>query len=252
LTLTESRRANVVSFGSPTDYLLGQAWTLCYEEQFYLVAGIALIVRPKRFFSLALVVTVVTLAVSSLAASMALPVGGFFFDGHWLMFAAGILVYWQVNYGSPKTLVAALACLATGLVYAVLIVTRAFQLNEYLFAGFAFAGLILALHPRDRTIAGEARLNALRFAETICFSLYLSHAVIVRSLCIALRDAGFTSPTATLLVVVPACVVVAVIVAWLLHVAVEQRFLSPTTVPATPEPETRDVRARPEPRMCSR
>lgn len=29
LTLTESWRTNVVSLGSPTDYLLGQAWTLC-------------------------------------------------------------------------------------------------------------------------------------------------------------------------------------------------------------------------------
>lgn len=172
---------------------------------------------------------------SSLAASLDLPVGGFFFDGHWLMFAAGILVYWQVNYGSPRTLAPAVACLAIGLVYAVLIVTRVFQLNEYLFVGFAFAGPILVLHPHDQKIAAVASLNPLRFAGTICFSLYLSHAVVVRSLSIALRDAGLTSPTATLLVVLPACVGVAIAVEWLLHVAVERRFVAATTVPATPD-----------------
>lgn len=236
LTLTESWRANVVPLGSPTDYLLGQTWTLCYEEQFYLVAGIVLIVRPQRFFSLALLVTAITLVVATVSANMNLPVRGFFFDGNWLMFAAGILVYWHLNYGSARTLVPALACLAIGLMYAMLLVTDVWQLNKYLFVGFVFAALILVLHRYDRTIARAATLHPLRFAGMICFSLYLSHAVIVRSLSIALRDAGLTSPTATLFVVLPACVALAVAVAWLLHVTVERRFLAPSTVPAPSDP----------------
>jgi peptidoglycan/LPS O-acetylase OafA/YrhL len=236
LTLTESWRAHVVSLGSGTDYLLGQAWTLAYEEQFYLVVGVALLLAPARFFGIAALVTAGTLVVALLVAVTGIGVGGFFFDGMWLIFAAGILVYWQVNYGSSRTQIATWAALLVGVVYALLSASPGLGLDEYLLAGFLFAGLILALHRHDRTIDGAASLRPLRLAGTICFSLYLSHAVIVRSMSAWMYDAGLKTAIATLLIVVPACLAAALAVAWGLHVAVERRFLRSATASAGPEP----------------
>ena len=53
LSLTESWRHTALAGSDPRDYVMGQAWTLCYEEQFYLVTGIALLVWPARFFLIA-------------------------------------------------------------------------------------------------------------------------------------------------------------------------------------------------------
>ncbi|MES1255954.1 MAG: acyltransferase, partial [Acidobacteriota bacterium] len=44
LTLTETWRHHVV--GGPRGHFPGQAWTLCYEEQFYMVVG-ALLLFPR-------------------------------------------------------------------------------------------------------------------------------------------------------------------------------------------------------------
>ena len=37
-------------FGGDSQYLLSNTWTLCYEEQFYVVTGLLLIVASRRFF----------------------------------------------------------------------------------------------------------------------------------------------------------------------------------------------------------
>ena len=59
--------------------LLTISWTLCYEEQFYLIAGL---LRRWYFPGVALVTLFV------FACPIRPP--GFFFDGLWLHFAAGV------------------------------------------------------------------------------------------------------------------------------------------------------------------
>ena len=103
ITLTESWRAAALPFNSERDYILGQAWTLCYEEQFYIVTGMALLLFPAKFFQIAASVTVFTAIVAVLAPIPTSEWAASSSIGYWLAFAAGILVYWQVNYSSSAT-----------------------------------------------------------------------------------------------------------------------------------------------------
>ena len=225
-TLTESWRYHVLNLGSERDYILGQAWTLCYEEQFYLVAGAILLLAARRYFLAALVVTGFTLVAPPIAGALGVSIDGFFFDGNWLMFAAGILVYWQVNYGPRRAQRLSYAALALGGLYALRSAPNLSQLDENLLVAVAFAAALLALHPLDDRLAESGRLRPIRFAGTICFSLYLSHAVIVRSLSQAMANVGLDGPSATLFIVVPLCTASALLVGWAFHLAVERRFLS--------------------------
>jgi peptidoglycan/LPS O-acetylase OafA/YrhL len=49
LTLTESWRWHAI--GDQRAHFPAQAWTLCYEEQFYAVVGLLLAISRRRFFS---------------------------------------------------------------------------------------------------------------------------------------------------------------------------------------------------------
>lgn len=235
LTLTESWRATVLPFRSDQQYALGQAWTLCYEEQFYLVTGLAILAGPARFFRTAALVTVVVLAVPLLAPLAGVRVAGLFLDGYWLAFASGILVYWQANYGERRHRVATVALLAAGLGYALVAFPGRGEIDRDVASAMLFAGLLLVLHRYDAHVPGSERLRPLAFLGTICYSLYLSHAVVVRALSQVLWDAGLRSPAATVGIVVPVCVVAAIVVGWGFHRAVERRFLNrPSTEPGAP------------------
>jgi len=229
LTLTESWRATVLPLRSDQQYILGQAWTLCYEEQFYLVTGLSLLLRPQWFFRLAAGVTAVTL----LGQAAGLRVPGLFLDGYWLAFAAGILVYWQVNYGTSRSAMATWLLLGAIVVDAVVGLPEGTDLARDVAAAGLFAMALLAGHRFDDRLANARALRPLAFAGTICYSLYLSHAVIVRSLSQWLQDAGLTSDLATVVVVVPVSVAAAVAVGWAFHVLVERHFLNR---PASPSP----------------
>jgi len=239
VTLTESWRHTAFPGTAPRDYILGQAWTLCYEEQFYIVTGLALLLRPARFFTSAVVVTVVCAIVPLLGVR----VSGFFFDGYWLAFAAGILVYWQVNYGSARTRPAAWLLLAAGVAYAVFILPGRGVLDRDLVGAMAFGAFLLGVHRWDARIATSRALRPLAFAGTICYSLYLSHAVIVRTTSQLLWDAGVTSPVATLVITVPLSVALAVGVGWLFWYGVERHFLNKPSVGGAPSGKTGEAPA---------
>lgn len=226
LTLTESWRASVLPFRSDQAYILGQAWTLCYEEQFYLVAGLAIIARPAAYFKIAAAVTVVAMILPLVGPPARIPIAGFFVDGYWLAFAAGVLLYRQVNYGSRGTAPWAWAALAGGIGYSFLLTKGHGEIGRDLIAALLFAMLLLALHRFDGRVAGARLLRPLAFAGTICYSMYLSHAVVVRSISQAMHDAGARDAAATVLLVIPVCVAVAVVVGWAFHMAVERHFLN--------------------------
>src|SRR5205823_5087004 len=95
-TLTEGWRPRLA--GGPEHFLLRNTWTLGYEEQFYALAGVLLLIAPRRFFTLAGVLTAGTLLARLIFRARGIDTSGFFFDGLWLPFAAGLLVYQCVNY----------------------------------------------------------------------------------------------------------------------------------------------------------
>ena len=61
VTLTETWRHHL--FGSQRGHFIGQSWTLCYEEQFYLVIGLILMLSRTRLFLGSAIVTFVCIAI---------------------------------------------------------------------------------------------------------------------------------------------------------------------------------------------
>ena len=252
LTLTESWRFHLIADDQARQWALGQAWTLAYEEQFYLVMGILLVAVPRRMFAAAGLVTIGVLATPFVAARLHVPVNGFFFDGYWLLFAAGILVYRQVNYGDRIRLAITYGLLALGALYALRRGLPLSTMNEFLLSGFLFAAFILAIHRFDGRLASARALAPIRFLGTICYSMYLSHAIVVRSISTASWNAGVTGPVPTLLIVVPICAAAAIAVGAAFHFAVERHFVTRSSsagftgeaTPARAEPARAAAEAR--------
>jgi peptidoglycan/LPS O-acetylase OafA/YrhL len=220
LTLTESWRYLVI--GDDRAYILNHAWTLCYEEQFYLVMGLLLLACPRRLFAGAAAITV-----GCLVARHALPrfghqvPDGVFFDGQWLLFAAGILVYYRLNYAAPRARWLGDAVMVLGIPYAM----RCAMPD--LVMGLVFALILSWLHRWDEALASSRALRPLGFCGAICYSLYLTHSSVVRAMSQWLYNVGVRDPLATLLVTVPACTALALLVAWPFYLLVERRFLNP-------------------------
>ena len=93
--------------------------------------------------------------------------------------------------------------------------------------------MLFALHRWDARMAAWPALRPLKLAGVICFSLYLSHAVIVQTIRHRpLRRTGLTDPTVTVLVVLPISLVAAIAVGWAFHQLVERHFLNPSSGPS--------------------
>jgi peptidoglycan/LPS O-acetylase OafA/YrhL len=204
---------------------LGPAWTLCYEEQFYAICGLILLLTRRRFFWGIAGVSALTLGI--MAAHHSIP--GLFFDGNWFPFAAGVLVYFHVNYATrlQQWLLIALLAITAGACAA------RYHFDDWrsplFFFGPIVALLFLALHPLDRRIVSAPFLRPLTFCGTICYSLYLVHWPIVIFLSRSLYFMGVRSDLGTLLVIIPQCLAASLLVAWGFHLAVERRFLNTPT-----------------------
>jgi peptidoglycan/LPS O-acetylase OafA/YrhL len=220
ITLIETWRSNV--FGGTRLMQLGPAWTLCYEEQFYALCGILLLLSRRHFFWGIVGISVMTFGL--MAVHRSIP--GLFFDGNWFIFAAGVLVYFSVNYATrlQQWLLAAVLAVSA------LACARHHPLSDWRTPMFVFGPVIalvfLALHPFDRRMALAPILRPLKFSGTICYSLYLVHWPIVMLMSNALYRIGVRSDLGLLLVTIPLCMAVSLLVAWGFHLAVERRFLN--------------------------
>lgn len=231
-TLSEGWRRHFVADRS--QYFLGHAWTLGYEEQFYAVTG-ALLLLPRRwFFGGAAAVTGLTLGLFlAKRAGAEFPIDGFFLDGRWLLFAAGMLVYYRANWAGPRMRWVTLLPLVGGIAWAAhapwTLATAKSNFWQELFVSSAFALLITLIQPFDAQFARLPALRPLGFLGRMCFSLYLVHLPVVKAASHLALLAGLTSDWAVLLISVPVCVGLAVGAAWVFHRHVERRFLNPPT-----------------------
>lgn len=232
LTLTESWRYHVV--GDENGYLFGHLWTLCYEEQFYAVAGACLFLSPKHFTKSIAAITAIV-AVMTVWFPSDPATHGFFFDGLWLQFAAGVGVYQALNYGTGRSAVALVVLLTAAAVH------QYFQmphweidhtLHESNVVAFLFAIVLIGLHRFDKAIAQSPMVAPLTSCGLACYSIYLVHAPLVKGLSHACYLLGFTSGLATLLVTIPSCLIVSIVLGKMFHRCVEQRFLNPSAAAA--------------------
>ncbi|MGP8201787.1 MAG: acyltransferase family protein [Limisphaerales bacterium] len=230
ITLTEGIRPHF--FGAGSWYFLGPSWTLCYEEQFYAICGLLLLAAGRHFFSAAAWLTAGVVGVVAVAACTKLAVAGFFFDGHWLLFEAGMVVYYSIHHGSARFARLAGAGLILAGVVAILsrVITKVYT-EEY-YVGFFFAFLILALYRWDFAIATNRLLRPITYCGIMCYSLYLIHEPLVRLVSHIFYVVGIKKEWAAILLVIPFCTMLAAVLGWGFHLAVERRFLN--TLPVFP------------------
>jgi len=215
LTLTESWRPHL--FGAPMIGLLTITWTLCYEEQFYLVAGL---LRRWYFPGVALV--------TALVLAWPYPVVGFFFDGLWLHFAAGVAVYYALARDARVALLlvpAAFWQFRPDLFHEI----RPHSFDQTSVVAFGFAMLLFLLKPLDALLTWRPLAEVGKFS----YSIYLIHPVGAKLISDHLPGPTWLAAATGVTVMIPA--------GYCFYWLVESRCLPPRERPA----EERAARSAP-------
>jgi len=230
LTLTETWRPLVTD--EPMSQLLPNTWTLCYEEQFYFAAGLLLWFAPRRIFIFLAIFTVGTFAAKVVAHKLGVSLFGTFLDGRWLLIAAGIAVYYQINYAGCWTGRAIHLALLLGMATANLgpADMADWEPTNDLerFAGFGFALLISLTYGWDKAIMATRAAKLFAAVGGISYSVYLIHPLIAKGLSYGLFRAGNQNPWFTLLVIVPCSLACSLLVANVFYALVERHFQNST------------------------
>jgi peptidoglycan/LPS O-acetylase OafA/YrhL len=206
---------------------------------------------PRRFFSGALGVSILTAAGFAMSiASPAVHVHGFFFDGGWLMFAAGVLVYYVLNYLDSRARVICAVSLVAGIVTAKLLsrtlvahgIVEAMAADPYAwYAAFIFALAILLLRPLDKWICSTWMLWPIAICGRMCYSLYLIHFPLCKVVGSLLWYAGVRGFVPVLLITVPILTVISILSGWAFYLLVERHFLNPPATITQPRPRPQTV-----------
>ncbi|MEQ1869554.1 MAG: acyltransferase [Vicinamibacterales bacterium] len=228
ITLTELWRFHF--FGGPKGLFLGHAWTLCYEEQFYAVCGLLLVLCPRRFFAGAALVTLGVAIVAAAGTAWHWPIDGFFFDGGWLQFAFGVELYRVLNYGDSLqrrlSLVAFMLVLLGTLSYGAALLAPVKNQPQQLFVASAFAALAIVLRPMDSAIAGSTWLTPIRMCGVMCYSLYLVHLPVINLLRAGLVASGISQQALVPVITLPLYGAVSIWLSWKFHLLIERRFMN--------------------------
>ncbi len=224
LTLTETLRPHV--WGPPRDVYTAVAWSLCYEEQFYFLCFLALLLAPRRVY--------MTLACLTLA-SMTLRVGVWEFGQLcriagafpllWHQFAVGLVVYYRLNEARTRR---TQRVLDVGL--GVLVLVGLVVLERETVTAAAFGLALIALRKWDDRADRIAWLNPLRACGRRCYSIYLVHLPVCVIGNLALYGLGLTGFWARTLVMIPLVSAAGVGASWAFFRGVESYFLNPPVV----------------------
>ncbi|MEI7731335.1 MAG: acyltransferase, partial [Verrucomicrobiota bacterium] len=243
LTLTETWRAEV--WGPPANMgILETMWTLCYEEQFYLVVGLLVAFFPRYFFHGVCIVTTFVYLINwqlhphifgldrltTQISALQLPSKGFFWDGHWLDFSIGVGVYYWTNHASR------LGKIVLPIVFLVALAPVMFPIQQLLYslsyvqknrlAAVSFGLILICLYRFDASIARSILVRPITRCGVMCYSIYLVHLPITCLLSSKLFHAGVTGSVETLIITIPICMIISVAVAWVFFISVERRFIN--------------------------
>ena len=226
-TLTETWRP--LLGGPPKGWVLGAAWSLCYEEQFYLVTGLALLLPARRFFPALFGLAALVVALVVIGPHPWMPVAGTLFDGRWIQFAAGVAVNYYLHEATPQARRATVGILIIALLWAVISRHRAPLIEKEpleRIVAILFSLALIGGYRYDQAVRESRWLRPLLALGTITYSLYLIHWPFVK-LCSHLAwDHGFRSSWETLLIVVPACITLSLLAGYSYYLAVERRWLN--------------------------
>lgn len=226
LTLTETWRPYVA--GDKFSPILPITWTLCYEEQFYALAGVILFTAPRRIFLGAAVMTALAIAIKIATKLAGIHLEGLVFDGRWLLIAAGILAYYRINYATNRQVKVIYAILVLGALAVNPAELLSVEPNHTIerFVAFSFALLICVLYPLDKRISGWRILAPITICGQMSYSIYLMHPVITKGISHGFFRAGWTDAWTTCFLVVPICLAASLVVSRLFHRLVERHFIN--------------------------
>jgi peptidoglycan/LPS O-acetylase OafA/YrhL len=243
LTLTATWLGN--ASGHEYRLLNTVAWTLCYEEQFYLLCCLLLALCSRRYFLAAALVSVAVPIVNRTAGHLgqASLLRGTFLDGRWLQFALGIGLYYVLNYLPSRR---AWGVAFVTVTFAATLVAQALhpRVREPVLGNPVFelqicllcTAALLLTHPWDGALYASRWAGPLRYCGRICYSLYLVHLPIVAIVAPLLYGIGLRSVNETLFLVAPIAVMAAVAVASAFFVVCERPFLNPRRPDVAPAP----------------
>jgi peptidoglycan/LPS O-acetylase OafA/YrhL len=199
------------------------AWTLCYQEQFYLIATIVWAIAAKRWFRGLAIATAAILAfrVFYWDSGRLWTIEGFF-PIFWQEFAVGLAVYWRLNVApthKSRRVIDLLLLAMLGIAIWVDFRTTAVA------SGFGL--LLTAIWRFDPHIAAARWLAPLRSCGRRSYSIYLFHLPVCSAINVGLNHLGLNSFTARSLVIVPISTVVSLAVCWAFYAWVESRFINP-------------------------
>src|SRR5690606_19145527 len=154
--------------------------------------------------------TALVFAARPLLALLGVPVAGFFFDGHWLMFAMGLLVYQRINYYQGRGKWSTWALLGAAIVYglALRVLCKEYadrHLGEYIAVAGMFSLALSYLKSWDLQIAQHPLVQPLNWCGKISYSIYLTHFPLVILLSCLLASWGVTGDGWVVLLVLPLC-----------------------------------------------
>ncbi len=242
LTLTETWRQSVFG-GPPAEMnLLGQMWTLCYEEQFYLFTFLCILL-PRRFFSIPFIALSIYLLTSTTSFSLSSApiisrfynfahqytptVDGTFIDVRFLEFSFGVAAYFICKRNARGLrCIPYLLCITIPVLMLLpefLIGSKPSHL-DHIAAGF-FSLMLIVLHPLDSKLIKLSVFRGLSYFGRRCYSIYLTHAYLVTAVSKLFITWGATSLVTTICLTLPTCLLASTIVGHTFHRYVEHTFL---------------------------
>lgn len=243
-TLTETWRPHF--WGSDRNVYTAVAWSLCFEEQFYMICFLALWLIPQRlalaFGGATLVITLIRVHAWS-TGQLSLLSGTF--PLLWHEFAVGLAVYYRlvhVRSLEARRLIdgAILGLLLIGLA------TRGLETS----AAAAFGLALIALRPWDAALLTLPSLAPLAACGRRCYSIYLIHLPIVVVGNQWLYNLGLTGFWTRVLVSIPLVSAAGIASGWAFHAFVESRFQNLAAnrqarpLPSPPPVRQRTIRVR--------
>lgn len=234
VTLTESWFSTLMARQS--NYLFGHAWTLCFEEQFYALAGLVLLVAPQRRYVAFSLITALVPALLIVSHWKGIALTGTIVGGEWFFFAAGIASYYGTRCagGVGRRYVLVLLMLA---IFAPILDSRRIILHDsharfnWLIAMLS-AFLLTALHRYDERISSWRAVRALGRCGRMCYSLYLIHPLVTTGIGHAFYRGGLRGNWDTLLVTIPVSVSLSLVSGLAFFYLVERHFLNARPKPA--------------------
>ncbi len=218
LTLTETWRPRV--WGTEELIFTRVAWSLCYQEQFYLVCFLLLLAFPRRYFGALGMATAVIVGFRVVAWDAgALHRFDGMFPKLWHEFAVGLAVFWRLN---ARTTPLSRRMVDLGLVVLLGLACCFGSRSTIAAAGFGLA--LIAMRRWDEPIRQCTWLDPIRACGRRSYSIYLIHLPVCLLVNAVIGSLGVREFWFRLAVMIPASLAMSLLVGWAFHHWIDVKF----------------------------